>query len=54
MAIWYYSERPLVTAISADLTNNPCNIAHHIGVSKATFPAQQQGMKMCGLASVRE
>lgn len=26
----------------------------HIGVGKATFPAQQQGMKMCGLESVRE
>lgn len=54
MDMWYYSGRPPVIAIFADLIPppTPAVLHTHIGAGRAMFPAQQQGMKMCGLKSV--
>lgn len=54
MDMWYYSGRPPVIAIFTDLIPppTPAVLHTHIGAGRATFPAQQQGMKMCGLKSM--
>lgn len=54
MDLWYYSGRPPVMAISAHLIppTTPAVLYTHIGAGRATFHAQQQGMKMCGLKSI--